>query len=233
MGCMFDWSREVATSDPAYYRWTQWLFVQFFKAGLAYRAKAAVDWCPKDLVVLAREQVEGAERRCWRCGTPVIKRDLEQWFFRITNYADELLSFDGIDWPEPIRLMQTNWIGRSEGAEIEFPVDGAGDERIRVFTTRPDTVFGATFMVLAPEHPLVSVLDHRRAAGRGGGVRRPGRPGDRDRPPERGAREERRLHRRACHQPDDQRADPDLDRRLRAARLWHRRDHGGPRPRRA
>jgi len=158
MGCMFDWSREVATSDPAYYRWTQWLFVQFFKAGLAYRAKAAVDWCPKDLVVLAREQVEGAERRCWRCGTPVIKRDLEQWFFRITNYADELLRFDGIDWPEPIRLMQTNWIGRSEGAEIDFPVDAAGEERIRVFTTRPDTVFGATFMVLAPEHPLVSVL---------------------------------------------------------------------------
>jgi leucyl-tRNA synthetase len=158
MGCMFDWSRELATSDPAYYRWTQWLFVQFFKAGLAYRAMAAVDWCPKDQVVLAREQVEGAERRCWRCGTSVVKRDLEQWFFRITNYADELLDFRGIDWPEPIRLMQTNWIGRSEGAEIDFPVDAAGDERIRVFTTRPDTVFGATFMVLAPEHALVSVL---------------------------------------------------------------------------
>jgi leucyl-tRNA synthetase len=158
MGCMFDWSREVATSDPEYYRWTQWLFVQFFKAGLAYRAMAAVDWCPKDQVVLAREQVEGAERRCWRCGTPVIKRDLEQWFFRITNYADELLDFRSIDYPEPIRLMQTNWIGRSEGAEIDFPVEGSGDERIRVFTTRPDTVFGATFMVLAPEHALVSVL---------------------------------------------------------------------------
>ncbi len=158
MGCMFDWEREVVVSDPAYYRWTQWLFVQFFKAGLAYRAMAPVDWCPKDQVVLAREQVLGTERRCWRCGTTVIKRDLEQWFFRITNYADELLDFTGMDWPEPIRLMQTNWIGRSEGAEIAFPAETPGVEPIRVFTTRPDTVFGATFMVLAPEHPSVAAL---------------------------------------------------------------------------
>ncbi|TMB50039.1 MAG: leucine--tRNA ligase [Chloroflexi bacterium] len=157
-GCMFDWSREVVTSDPDYYRGTQWLFAQFYKAGLAYRAMAAVDWCPKDQVVLAREQVLGPERRCWRCGTPVVKRDLEQWFFRITRYADELLDFSGIDWPEPIRLMQTNWIGRSEGAEIAFPVDAQGVEAIRVFTTRPDTIYGATFMVLAPEHPLVGTL---------------------------------------------------------------------------
>jgi len=158
MGCMFDWSREVVTSDPAYYRWTQWLFGEFFKAGLAYKAMAPVDWCPKDLVVLAREQVEGPNRVCWRCGTPVVKRDLEQWFFRTTRYADELLDFSGIDWPEPIRLMQTNWIGRSEGAEIDFPVEADGVDPIRVFTTRPDTVFGATFMVLAPEHPAVVVL---------------------------------------------------------------------------
>jgi leucyl-tRNA synthetase len=165
MGCMFDWSREVVTSDPAYYRWTQWLFLQLYNAGLAYRAMAPVDWCPKDQVVLAREQVEGADRHCWRCGTPVVKRDLEQWFFRITNYADELLSFEGMDWPEPIRLMQTNWIGRSEGAEIDFPVEAEGADPIRVFTTRPDTVFGATFMVLAPEHPAVAALtsDDRRA----------------------------------------------------------------------
>ena len=158
MGCMFDWSREVVTSDPEYYACTQWLFEQFFKAGLAYRAMAPVDWCPKDQVVLAREQVEGVDRHCWRCGTPVVKRDLEQWFFRITNYADELLDFTGIDWPEPIRLMQTNWIGRSEGAEIDFPVEADGVDPIRVFTTRPDTIFGATFMVLAPEHPLVAAL---------------------------------------------------------------------------
>ncbi|HEX2194185.1 MAG TPA: leucine--tRNA ligase [Candidatus Limnocylindria bacterium] len=158
MGCMFDWTREVVTSDPEYYRWTQWLFLQLFNAGLAYRAMAPVDWCPRDQVVLAREQVEGADRHCWRCGTPVVKRDLEQWFFRITNYADELLRFEGIDWPEPIRLMQTNWIGRSEGAEIHFPTEAEEVEPIRVFTTRPDTVFGATFLVLAPEHPAVSAL---------------------------------------------------------------------------
>ena len=165
MGAMFDWSREVVTSDPDYYRWTQWIFLQFYKAGLAYRALGAVDWCPKDQVVLAREQVLGTERRCWRCNTPVVKRDLEQWWFRITNYSDELLDYDGIDYPEPIRLVQTNWIGRSEGAEIDFAVESDDVEPIRVFTTRPDTVFGATFMVLAPEHPLVSVLttDDRRS----------------------------------------------------------------------
>jgi leucyl-tRNA synthetase len=164
MGCMFDWSREVATHHPAYYRWTQWLFLQFFKAGLAYRAMAPVDWCPKDQVVLAREQVEGADRHCWRCGTPVIKRDLEQWFLRTTRYADELLDFSKIDWPDPIRLMQTNWIGRSEGAEIDFAVEADGVAPIRVFTTRPDTIFGATFMALAPEHPAVAALtteEHR------------------------------------------------------------------------
>ncbi|HLA65795.1 MAG TPA: leucine--tRNA ligase [Candidatus Saccharimonadales bacterium] len=158
IGTMFDWSREVVTSDPEYYRWTQWLFLQLYRAGLAYRALAAVDWCPKDLVVLAREQVEGPDRRCWRCGTPCVKRDLEQWFFRITNYADELLDFSRIDWPEPINLMQTNWIGRSEGAEIDFPVEADEVDPIRVFTTRPDTVYGATFMVLAPEHAAVAAL---------------------------------------------------------------------------
>ncbi len=118
----------------------------------------SVDWCPKDKVVLAREQVEGADRHCWRCGTPVTKRDLEQWWFRITNYSDELLSFEGLDYPEPIKAMQTNWIGRSEGAEIDFPPEADGTDPITVFTTRPDTVFGATFMVLAPEHPLVATL---------------------------------------------------------------------------
>jgi len=158
MGAGFDWTREVIVSDPSYYRWTQWIFLQFLKAGLAYRAMGAVDWCPKDQVVLAREQVEGADRHCWRCGTPVEKRDLEQWWFRITNYSDELLDFSGIDYPDPIRLMQTNWIGRSEGAEIDFPTEADDVEPIRVFTTRPDTIFGATFMVLAPEHPLVPIL---------------------------------------------------------------------------
>jgi leucyl-tRNA synthetase len=162
MGATFDWSSEVVTCEPDYYRWNQWFFLKFLEAGLAYRQMAPVDWCPKDQVVLAREQVEGVNRVCWRCGTPVIKRDLEQWFLRITNYADELLTYPDIDWPEPIRIQQTNWIGRSEGAELVFPTapseHHAGGEELRVFTTRPDTIFGATFMVLAPEHPLVERL---------------------------------------------------------------------------
>ena len=162
MGATFDWSSEVITCEPEYYRWNQWFFLKMLEAGLAYRAMAPVDWCPKDQVVLAREQVEGVNRVCWRCGTQVVKRDLEQWFLRITRYADELLEFRDIDWPEPIRVQQTNWIGRSEGAEIVFttaPSDHhAGGEELRVFTTRPDTLFGATFMVLAPEHPLVEQL---------------------------------------------------------------------------
>jgi leucyl-tRNA synthetase len=161
MGAMWDWDAEVVTCNPGYYRWNQWFFLRFLEAGLAYRAMAPVDWCPND-GVLAREQVIGPDRLCWRDGVPVVKRDLEQWFFRITNYADELLSYDGIEWPEPIRLQQTNWIGRSEGAEVVFktaPSDyHAGEKEIRVFTTRPDTLFGATFMVLAPEHALVEEL---------------------------------------------------------------------------
>jgi leucyl-tRNA synthetase len=169
MGATFDWGAEVVTCLPEYYRWNQWFFLKLLEAGLAYRAMAPVDWCPKDQTTLAREQVVGPDRRCERCGTPVEKRDLEQWFFRITKYADELLEFAGIEWPEPIRLMQTNWIGRSEGAEVLFttaPDDHQpGGDEIPVFTTRPDTLFGATFMVLAPEHPLVEKLTHpaRRA----------------------------------------------------------------------
>ena len=161
MGASFDWEAEVVTCDPSYYRWNQWLFLQFLKAGLAYRATAAVDWCPND-GTLAREQVEGTDRRCWRCGSKVEKRDLAQWWFRTTRYADELLDFRTIDWPDPIRLMQTNWIGRSEGGEIVFTTGPSphqpGGHELRVFTTRPDTLFGATFMVLAPEHPLVGAL---------------------------------------------------------------------------
>ncbi len=154
MGNMFDWRREAVSADPEYYRWTQWFFLQLNKHGLAYRKMAAVDWCPKDNTTLAREQVVGVNRVCERCGTPVIKKNLEQWFFRITNYADELLHFEGIDWPENIRTLQTNWIGRSEGANVTFKPE-QGDE-IVIFTTRPDTLWGATFMVLAPEHPLVA-----------------------------------------------------------------------------
>jgi leucyl-tRNA synthetase len=156
MGTMFDWSREVITCMPEYYKWNQWFFLQFFKKGLAYRQKAAVDWCPSCNTTLAREQVWGDDRHCERCGTPVIKRDLDQWFFRITAYADELLNFEGMDWPDRVKAMQTNWIGRSEGANITFSTDL--DTSITVFTTRPDTIYGVTFMVLAPEHDLVETL---------------------------------------------------------------------------
>jgi leucyl-tRNA synthetase len=156
MGAMWDWSREAISSDPEYYRWTQWFFLKMFKNDIAYRKMSPVDWCPHCNTTLAREQVIGENRVCERCKTPVIKKDLEQWFFRITDYADELLDFDFIDWPEPVKILQTNWIGRSEGARVVFKTE-AGDE-MEVFTTRPDTLWGATFMVLAPEHPLVDKL---------------------------------------------------------------------------
>ncbi|WP_322798095.1 leucine--tRNA ligase [Thermoflexus sp.] len=158
MGASFDWTREVVTCEPEYYKWNQWFFIQFFKRGLAYRKRSAVDFCPKCNTTLAREQVvsEDGERVCERCGTPVIKKELEQWFLRITAYAEELLDHSRLDWPERVCTMQKNWIGRSEGAEIVFPTEG--EESIVVFTTRPDTLFGATFMVLAPEHPLVPKL---------------------------------------------------------------------------
>ena len=153
MGAMFDWEREAVSSDPEYYKWTEWFFIQLYKHGLAYRKKALVDWCPKDNTTLAREQVKGEDRVCDRCGTPVIKKELEQWFFKATKYADELLHFEGIDWPDFIKVSQTNWIGRSEGASVIFKTE-TGDE-IEIFTTRPDTLWGATFMVMSPEHPLV------------------------------------------------------------------------------
>ncbi len=156
MGTAIDWRREVVTCYPEYYRWNQWMFLKLLERGLAYRATAPVNWCPRDETVLANEQVING--LCERCDTPVVKKDLTQWFYKITAYADELLTFDGLDWPERVRVMQQNWIGRSEGAEIAFTVDGHPGESIRFFTTRPDTIFGATFMVLAPEHPLVAKI---------------------------------------------------------------------------
>jgi leucyl-tRNA synthetase len=158
MGAMFDWTREAITANPDYYKWTQWWFLKLFEAGLAYRANAPVWWCPQDQTVLANEQV--LDGRCERCGTVVAKRDLEQWFFRITQYADELLDFSKMEWPEQVQAMQRNWIGRSEGAELRFGLDAPGVEEreVRVFTTRPDTVYGVTFFVLAPEHRLVEKI---------------------------------------------------------------------------
>jgi leucyl-tRNA synthetase len=157
MGAMWAWDREAVSCDPRYYAWTQWFFLKLYEHGLAYRKMSAVNFCPKCNTTLAREQVWGDDRHCERCDTPVILKELEQWFFRITDYADELKRFDNIDWPERIRAAQTNWIGdRSEGAEVAFKSE-MGDD-IVVFTTRPDTLWGATFMVLAPEHTLVDKL---------------------------------------------------------------------------
>ena len=156
LGYAIDWSREINTSDPEYYKWTQWCFLQLFKKGLAYQAESYQWWCPVDQTVLANEQVENG--CCWRCGHEVEKKKMKQWFFKITAYADELLDeIDALDWPDKIKTMQKNWIGRSEGAEIAFHVDGS-NESITVFTTRPDTLFGATFLVLAPEHPLIQKI---------------------------------------------------------------------------
>ena len=154
MGTMIDWRREAVSCTPEYYRWSEWFFSRLYESGLAYRGEALVNWSPTLQTVLANEQViDGKDERT---GQPVVQRMMEQWFYRITDYAEELLSFEGLDWPEPVKAMQTNWIGRSTGARVRFPVEGA--DPIEVFTTRPDTLHGATFMVLAPEHPLVDVL---------------------------------------------------------------------------
>src|SRR5437588_4045546 len=155
-GISIDWSRELGTHEPAYYRWTQWIFLALLERGLAYRKEAAVKWCPNDATVLANEQV--IDGRCERCGHEVELRQLEQWFFRITDYADRLLDdLDRIDWPEHVKAMQRNWISRSEGAEVVFRCEELGID-YPVFTTRPDTLFGATFFVIAPEHPDVFKL---------------------------------------------------------------------------
>jgi leucyl-tRNA synthetase len=158
LGVSVDWSREVKTCSPDYYKMTQWLFLKFYEMGLAYRKRAFVNWCPECSTVLANEQV--IDGLCWRCDSEVTKKDLEQWFFRITDYAERLLNdLDNLPgWPEKVRTMQKNWIGKSEGANVSFTIPELNDEQVTVFTTRPDTLFGVTYMVLAPEHPLVPKL---------------------------------------------------------------------------
>ena len=231
--CSFDWDRVLNTCDPEYYRWNQWLFLRLFERGLAYRKDSAVNWCPNDQTVLANEQV--VDGLCERCDTPVTKKKLTQWYFRITDYADRLLDdmeqLEGA-WPEKVLLMQRNWIGRSAGADVDFDIEGR-DEPVTVYTTRPDTLFGATFFVVAADSDLAAEL----AAGHA--VRRPSsrstwRRSSRS-PRSTGcdstAREDRRLPGAVRGQPGQRRADPDLGVRLRAGRLRHRRDHGRARPR--
>ncbi len=158
LGLSFDWSREVNTTDPDYYKWTQWIFLQFFKAGLAYEATAPINWCPVDKTGLANEEV--IDGKCERCGSPVEKRDMRQWYLKITAYAQKLIDgLKDLDWPDPVKTQQINWIGKSEGAEIEFKITSeSGEGMVTVFTTRPDTLFGATYLVLAPEHPFVQEI---------------------------------------------------------------------------
>jgi leucyl-tRNA synthetase len=158
IGASYDWGHTLATCDPDYYRWNQWLFLKLYEKGLAYRAKAIVNWCPKDQTVLANEQVVGDDNVCERCGTPVIQKEMESWYFKITDYTERLLAdLDSVDWPEKVKTMQVNWIGKSQGALIKFRADGY-DGHVEVFTTRPDTIYGATFMVLAPEHKILNKL---------------------------------------------------------------------------
>ena len=224
-GTSFDWSRTLNTSDPEYYRWTQWLFLRFRERGLAYRKESPVNWCPVDQTVLANEQV--IDGHCERCGAEVTKRELTQWYFKITEYAQELL--DNLDvleptWPDRVINAQRNWIGRSEGAHVTFEVvDG---EPMTVYTTRPDTLFGATFMVVAADAPAGRRAGHRRPATGVRGLPGGGPQGLRHRAAVDRPREDRRVPGALRRQPGQRPADPDLGLGLRAGRLRHRRDHG-------
>ncbi len=202
LGLGYDWATEVTTCLPDYYRWNQWFFLRMYEKGLVYRKKSKVNWCPECATVLANEQV--VDGCCWRHeDTKVEQRDLEQWFLRITAYAQELL--DGLDkldgWPEKVRTMQRNWIGRSEGTEVDFTASRIGTEKIRVFTTRVDTIFGATSVQLAPEHPLVTALAASDARAEGAGCRADRRAEEGARSRRRGRdRKARRAHRPLRHQ---------------------------------
>ena len=232
-GISFDWSRRLNTSDPEYYRWTQWLFLKFRERGLAYRKFSPVNWCPHDQTVLANEQVVGG--MCERCGAEVTKRELSQWYFKVTDYAQRLLD-DMVPleqtWPSKVLAMQRNWIGRSEGAHVDFVVeaDHYDGDPIRVFTTRPDTLFGATFMVVAADAKTAAAICAPGASRGAGGVRRRGPQGQRHRPA--GHRPAQVGRRPGGHrgQPGHRCPDPGVGLGLRAGRLRHRRDHGGARP---
>ena len=246
LGISYAWEREIATCLPDYYQWNQWLFLKMLERDLAYRKRSSVNWCPSCKTVLANEQVVDGE--CWRCGTPVTTRELEQWFFRITHYADELLEAAEQlpEWPEKVLTMQRNWIGRSEGARVQLrarrtrrsgskpdpAIRASGiPDSIEVFTTRIDTIYGANFILLAPEHPLVQAWseapgadEFRRNAQRFPAQDRTGADDRRD-------REGRVRHRPHRDQSVHEAARADLGRELRARRVRHRRRHGRARPR--
>jgi leucyl-tRNA synthetase len=224
LGISYAWDREIATCLPDYYRWNQWLFVKMLERDLAYRRRSSVNWCPSCQTVLANEQV--IDGRCWRCDSLVEVRELEQWFFRITKYADELL--EGIDrlreWPEKVLTMQRNWIGRSEGARVRFPLSD-GEGRIEVFTTRIDTIYGANFLLLAPEHPLVQEWSKTGADSAFRENLKKFQSQDRR------SREGRLPDRPDRNQSVHEEAGAHLGRQLRAGRVRHRRRHGRSRSR--
>ena len=229
LGASYDWRREIKSHDPEYIRWTQWIFLRFLEAGLAYRKAAPVNWCPGCQTVLANEQVL-ADGTCERSGDVVTKRNLEQWFFRITEYADQLLDdLDDLQWPERVKVMQRNWIGRSEGAEFDLPIVGDDDAALvlRVFTTRPDTSFGMTYAVVAPDHPLVPALttDEQREAVESF-VARVATATD----VERQAGKEGVFTGLVRDEPLHREAGARVRGRLRADGLRHRGHHGGARP---
>ncbi len=230
IGCSYDWEREINSSHPDFYRWTQWFFLLLYRRGLAYRAVGKQWWCPKCRTVLANEQVE-AGGSCWRCHADVSKRDLEQWYFRISAYSDELLTgLDSLDWPEKIKAMQRNWIGRSEGVTFEMEVADS-DASFSVYTTRPDTLYGMTFAVLAPEHPLVEQVVTPEQAAEVRAYCQIGRPPDRGGPTE--SRPGRDLNRGIRSQPGERGTDPHLCGGLCPDELWRRGDHGRASPRSA
>ena len=232
LGISYAWGRELATCLPDYYRWNQWLFIRMFERDLAYRRRSTVNWCPSCLTVLANEQViDGA---CWRCGTHVTSRELEQWFLRITHYAEELLEGTNRlpDWPEKVLTMQRNWIGKSEGVQATFPIADAEGRAtsagIEIFTTRIDTIYGATFVLIAPEHD--AGRDVRERVGRSDGVPQAGRAVPAAGPPgaDVGRGGEGRLrHGASRDEPVHGRDRAGVGGQLRARRLRHGRDHGG------
>ena len=229
LGFSYDWEREVDTSSADYYRWTQWIFLELHKRGLAYLEDVPVWWCPALGTVLANEEVK--DGAYVDTGDPVERRTMRQWMLRITAYAERLLEdLDQVDWPEYVKEMQRNWIGKSHGAEILMPI-AVGDDSFPVFTTRPDTLFGATYCVLAPEHPLVvEITVAEQCAARSTPTCNEAVEQERAAAHRPGQEQDRRVHRRLRHEPRHRPADPDLGRRLRADELRLGRDHGRPRP---